>query len=362
MSIRGDFWRRMRGENTAQIPWFGDLSYYYFSLQQRGVLPKQYEGVEGEVRFYQDRRVGVCFYAPQTYQVEYIGDVRFEETTTPEGIFSCYHTRYGDLTSVQKYLPSNFSYAYTEHFVKTLEDLKVMAHIFEQMRYHPDYEPYHQRDALYGEDGIAVEIAPISVAPIQKLLARWAGVSTTVDLFADDIDAFEDCLTCIEQAQLPVFDVLAGSGARLIEFPENLSSEVAGSFFDRYHLPYYQRVIKTLHKAGKNVSIHIDGTLKPCLGKLHEAGFDIAEAVTPTPMGDVAVEHLRAVAGDKIVLWGGLPGALFTPIFTDAQFASHVQKFLDLNDPKTILGVADQVPPDAIDERVREVSRLIGRG
>ena len=143
---------------------------------------------------------------------------------------------------------------------------------------------------------------------------------------------------------MPVFDVLAGSGAPLIEFPENISSEVTGSFFDRYNLPYYQRVTEVLHRAGKTVSVHIDGMLKPCLGKLHTAGFDIAEAVTPAPVGDIAVKDLREYAGEDIFIWG------------------HVQEILDLNDPRMILGVADEVPPDAVDERIREVSRLIGRG
>lgn len=362
MSIRSDFWKRMRGENTPQIPWFGDLSYYYFSLQQQGKLEPKYEGPEGEVRFYQDRKVGICFYAPLTYRVAYTGGVTFEERTTAEGIFSTYHTRYGSLHSVQKYLPSTYSYAYTKHFVETLDDLRIMAHIFENMRYEPSYEAFRERDALYGEDGLAVELAPVSVAPIQKLLARWAGVAATVDLFAEDTDEFEECMRRIEEAQMPVFDVLAGSGAPLIEFPENISSEVTGSFFDRYNLPYYQRATDILHRAGKTVSVHIDGMLKPCLGKLHTAGFDIAEAVTPAPVDDIAVKDLREYAGEDIFIWGGLPGAMFTSTFTDKQFADHVQEILDLSDPKMILGVADEVPPDAVDERIREVSRLIGRG
>lgn len=362
MSSRTDLWKRLNGETTAKIPWFGDLSYYYFSRKQSGLLAPKYEGAQGELQFYQDYQVGYCFYAPQTYFIEYADGVQFEETTTAEGIYATYRTKYGELTSVQKYLPSNFSYAYTKHFVQTLEDLKRMAYIYEQMRYLPDYEPFHKQDALCADRGMAVEIAPISVAPLQKLLARWAGVAVTVDLFADDTDAFEDCLRVIGDAQMPVFDVLAKSGAPLIEFPENISSEVVGSFFDQYNAPYYRRVIEKMHAAGKLVSIHIDGTLKPCLGKLHTVGFDIAEAVTPAPVGDVRVSELRQEAGDDIFLWGGIPGAMFTQTFSDAQFAAHIHEILQLNDPKMILGVADQVPPDAIDERIREVSRLIGRG
>lgn len=362
MSMREDLLKRLNGEQTEYIPWFADLSWYYFSLKQSGKLPKMFEGAEGEIAFYRHYKAGMCFYAPFTYRVEYTNGVTFQERTDETGIYSVYHTKYGDLTSVQKYLPSNFSWAYTKHFVEDEEELKIMAHIFESMRYVPDYEAYRKMDAMIAEDGFPVEMAPIPVSPVQKLLARWAGVENTVGIYADEPELFEDCVHTIEEAQLPVFDVLAGSGAQIIEFPENLSSEVTGNFFDEFNLSYYQKVNEILHRAGKKTGIHIDGTLNPCLGKLHSAGFDFGEAVTPHPVGDVPLEQLRALAGEELVIWGGLPGAMFTPAFTDRQFEEHIESILKRNDPKMILGVADQVPPDALDDRIREVSRLIGRG
>ena len=363
MSMREDLLKRLLGESTEQIPWFGDLSYWYFGLKQQGLLDPKYDGNEGEIRFYKDQKVGHCFlYDVMSYKTEYLNDVSFEEKITADGIYCTYHTKYGDLTSVQTYSPANFSYAHTKHMVKSVEDLKIMAHIFENMKYVPDYERFHHYDQLIGEDGILTEIAPINVTAVQKLMARWAGVETTVELYYDETDDFDECVARIQEAQMPVFDILAASGAQLVEWPENLSSDVTGNLFDRYNVPYYQRVNEIFHRAGKYTSIHIDGRLKPCLGKLYAAGFDIAEAVTPAPLGDVELEDLRKEAGNEIIIWGGLPGGLFSPSVSDQEFAAYVQRILDLNDPKMILGVADQVPPDAVEGRVREVSRLIGRG
>ena len=363
MSMREDLLKRLRGETTAQMPWFGDLSYWYFGLKQQGLLDPKYDGNEGEIRFYKDQKVGQCFlYDVMSYQTEYLNDVSYEEKITAEGIFCAYHTKYGDLTSIQTYSPANFSYAHTKHMVNSVEDLKIMAHIFENMKYVPDYERFHHYDRLIGEDGLLTEIAPINVTAVQKLMARWAGVETTVELYYDETDDFDECVMRIQEAQMPVFDILAGSGAQLVEWPENLSSDVTGNLFDRYNVPYYKRVNEIFHKAGKYTAIHIDGRLKPCLGKLHDAGFDIAEAVTPAPLGDVELEDLRKEAGDEIIIWGGLPGGLFSPSVSDQEFEAYVQRILALNDPKMVLGVADQVPPDAVEGRVREVSRLIGRG
>lgn len=363
MSVRSDLFQRLRGENTEKIPWFGDLSYWYFGLKQQGLLDPKYEGLEGEIRFYKDQKVGHCFlYDVLSYKTEFVNDVSYEEKVTAQGIYSVYHTKYGDLTSVQTYSPANFSYAHTKHMVQTEEDLKIMAHIFENMRYRPDYERFHHYDRLIGEDGVLVELLPVNVSAVQKLLARWAGVENTVALYYDETDIFEECVERIQEAQMPVFRILADSGAQLAEWPENLSSDVTGNLFDRYNAPYYRKVNEILHGGGKYTAIHIDGRLKPCLSKLHAAGFDIAEAVTPAPLGDLELEELRGAAGEDIIIWGGLPGGLFSPNVSDEEFEAYVQRILDLKDPKLVLGVADQVPPDAVEGRVREVSRLIGRG
>ena len=87
------------------------------------------------------------------------------------------------------------------------------------------------------------------------------------------------------------------------------------------------------------------------LGVTDRTSLDLGDVLR----GDVPLEKLRALAGEELVIWGGLPGAMFTPVFTDAQFEEHIEKLLSLNDPKMILGVADQVPPDAVEHRIREI-------
>ena len=59
MSIRTEVLELIQGRPGGRVPWFGDLSYYYYSLQRRGTLEKRYEGPEGEKRFYLDLGVGI---------------------------------------------------------------------------------------------------------------------------------------------------------------------------------------------------------------------------------------------------------------------------------------------------------------
>jgi hypothetical protein len=70
--------------------------------------------------------------------------------------------------------------------------------------------------------------------------------------------------------------------------------------------------------------------------------------LTPQPVGDVALEEMRALAGSaQVILWGGLPGAMFAPPFTWAEMEAHLHRLLTAwAGTPFVIGVADQVPPD----------------
>jgi len=58
---------------------------------------------------------------------------------------------------------------------------------------------------------------------------------------------------------------------------------------------------------------------------------------------------------------GGIPGSYFTANVSDTEFDRHVKHVLSVmtTKPKYVLGVADQVPPDAQERRVRRVAELV---
>ena len=149
-----------------------------------------------------------------------------------------------------------------------------------------------------------------------------------------------------------------------MEYAENLSSEVTGaSFFREFNMPHYIKRNYLLHEAGKFTGIHIDGTLRPCLSMLSECGFDAAEAVTPYPVGDIAIENLRKEAGKDLIIWGGIPGAMFSPHYSDSRFISHLEELMQAFPPGSgfVLGVADQVPPDGLVHRIKIVREMVDR-
>ena len=112
---------------------------------------------------------------------------------------------------------------------------------------------------------------------------------------------------------------------------------------------YYERRLKQVHDAGKYAVTHLDGAVRGLLPKLAEVGFDGVEAITTGPVGDVEIEELRELCGEHdIIIWGGVPGAMFSPPWTAEQIRDNTIRLLDelAPDNRLIVGSADQVPPD----------------
>jgi hypothetical protein len=353
------------GRQPDTIPWFADLSYIYFSLNERDMLAKKYLGEEGYLNFYADLGAGISFYAPFLWRTEYKKEISYSESIAGDVKTCMYDTPLGRITSKEQYSRISFCWAYTKHFVETIEDLRIMLYIHENARYFENYAAFEKVDRLWNEHGIACGMTPISSAPIQKLISRWAGLKNAMDIYMDHTDEFEEILERLGNSEDEIFRIICASPAQFVEFPENLSSEVTGrNFFLKYNSPYYKKRNTSLHAMGKFTAIHIDGTLRSCLPLLADCGFDAAEAVTPMPVGDVEPEDLRKTAGDRIVIWGGLPGPVFTPIFDEDAFESYLAKIIKIakEDGHFVIGVADQVPPDGILARVKKVREFIDGG
>ena len=108
--------------------------------------------------------------------------------------------------------------------------------------------------------------------------------------------------------------------------------------------------------------IHMDGSLAGLIKLEAATGVDALEALTPAPVGDLAIENWADRANNpNTILWGGIPGSYFTPAIGDDAFDDHLKTVLSImrKDPRYVLGVADQVPPNALEYRVRRVSELV---
>jgi hypothetical protein len=362
MDDYGRLMRVLQGRSDGILPWYADLSYLYSSLDQKGTMEERFKGEGGYLQFHQELGAGICFYAPSVWKETYNDKIQ-QVIEEKDGVrIETIHTSRGSVRQVWRYLPTSYTWAITEYFIKDIADLRIMLEASENRIFETNIDEYLKVHDRWADTGYAVGIAPVAGAPIQRMLTRWAGVMGTMNIYMDAQKELEEIMKALEDCDDPIWDICCKSQCFLFEFPENLSAEVTGRhFFETYNMPYYKKRTSALHKAGKKTSIHNDGSLRGTFDLLGLAGFDVIEAITPSPIGDIPLEELRDVAGPNVVLWGGLPGAIFSPCYSEEDFEFHLQKTVRIfrEDGRCVLGVADQVPPDALISRVKRVREVV---
>jgi hypothetical protein len=372
--------RVLKGDKADKTPWYGDLSWWHAAHEEIGDLPAAYTDQaadlprsqshfqlaptagDGYLRLHQDTGIGVMFYAPMVWRETFDEGIRFSSHT--DGNSTCLRvtTPVGEIESVSEYLPSSFTTAVKTHFIKQPDDLPVIRYVWQHRHISPDYGAFEQTDALWDGAGIPVAVGPICTSALQTLITRWAGIETTVDLLEKAPAELEYTLDALQAADDPIFEAIAASPARIVEFPDNIAGELTGRhLLKKYVLPYWVKRVRQLQAAGKLVGVHNDGGCRAALPIIMEAGFDFVEAITPAPVGDLSLAKIRQMTAGRIVVMGGLPGVFFSPRYSHAHFEGFVRQALSAFPwgEGFVLGVADQVPPDAAFERMCKVREIL---
>ncbi len=270
-------------------------------------------------------------------------------------------TPIGSVRECWEYIPTSFSDAPVEHFMKSEADIPVMKYIYENTRFESDYDQAYLRKKQVGDQGVVLCYLPKS--PFMHLLALEAGVMAVTMAALTSPEEFKDLLDTMKKAFDQAAQIAVDSPAEVLMIPENLSSEMVGpDLFKLYMYDYQKEWTTKIREAGKFSFIHIDGTLAGLLKQEAEVGFTVLEALTPHPVGDMKWEDLEPFIGDsKSILWGGIPGSYFTNCVDDEEFDRFVMYLLSVmvKKPRFVLGVADQVPPDGLERRVKRVSELV---
>ena len=350
----------LEGKQADYLPWYGDLDYWASSLVKRGLKTDDFIQSDEYVQWHKDLDVGFYLqgYFPYKQIIEGCEVVEWNEGHKR---FKEIKTVLGSVRECWEYIPASYTEGPLEHFLKSAEDLPVLKHIYENTRFEPDYDFARKRKQQVGDQGVVLCYLPKS--PFMHLLALEAGIMSVTMIAMTLPDEFQDLLEVMKKAFDQAAQIAVESPAEVLMIPENLSSEMVGpEFFELYMRAYQEEWTAKIREAGKYSYIHIDGSLAGLLKQEASVGFTVLEALTPHPVGDLKWEELSDFVGDSnSILWGGIPGPYFTANVSDEEFERHVKMLIEimLKEPRYVLGVADQVPPDGLEERVRRVGELV---
>lgn len=373
------------GRPTDQLPWAPRMDLWAISLTARGALPEPFHGldtagiadalgvachaVRGDFTIRRDpgdlllRGLGVDNHPDFPYRVELVG-LEADFDADGENLRTTFHTPAGDIhthlqmTAAMKRegisLPFFQSYA-----IESVDDLDAVAHIFDHLRVVPAperYAAFHQR---IGDRGLAVAAGPIAASPVHFILHELVAMDRFYYLYADARDALEDLGRHMEPFFEATLEAVAACEAEVVFWGANYDQDLTWPpFFQEQIAPWLQRVADRLHGVGKRLLTHTDGENEGLLPLYPSCRFDVAESVCPQPMTRCTLRQVREGVGPGITVWGGIPSvALLPDSMDDAAFEAYLDEaFAELGaGDHLILGVSDNVPPDADLDRLARI-------
>jgi len=351
----------LKGEQPDQVPWFGDLDYWATALIAKKEKSQNFKRSREYIEWH--KQLGAGFYLQGHFsfrpnfdfeeKIWHEGNRRYRKIVTPKGA----------LQECWKYIPDSYTEAPVEHLVKSENDLAALRFVYENTNWEPDYDFSYQRLEQIGDQGILLCYLPKS--PFMHLVALEAGIMAVTFSEMNAPDEFAETLSVMKICFDKAAQIAVESPAEALMIPENLSAEMVGPrYFEKYMRAYQEEWIGKIRDIGKYSFIHMDGTLKGLLREEASTGVSVIEAMTPAPVGDLAIEDWISVAKNpNTILWGGIPGSYFTDFVSDADFDRFVKHVLSVmrTKPRYVLGVADQVPPDGMEYRVKRVRELVDK-
>jgi len=349
----------LSGQQPDQVPWFGDLDYLATAMIAKKERPADFKQSPEYIQWHTE--LGVGFYLQGHFPFRPICDFKQEVTRVGHRTYRKIFTPLGALQECWEYIPTSYTEAPVEHLVKSERDLAALRFVYEHTHWQADYDFSYQRMGQIGEQGILLCYLPRS--PFMQLVAMEAGIEAVTFSAMNAPDEFAETLAVMKRSYHQAAQIAVDSPAEALMIPENLSAEMVGPhFFEKYMRSCQQEWIEKIHAVGKFSFIHMDGTLRGLLRQEASTGVSVIEAMTPAPVGDAPIDAWAELADNPhTILWGGIPGSYFTPHIRDDEFERFVKHALDVqrSAPRFVLGVADQVPPDGLEYRIRRVKELV---
>ena len=244
-----------------------------------------------------------------------------------------------------------------EHFIKGPEDYGVMEFFFRDPIYHDNYSAMREAQRRMGSDGIV--LCRVAKAPIQEMLYQMMGLERFALDYHSRRDLFDSLHATMCKRYEEIYDLAAGSPAEILQLADNVTSDMVGrERFRNYLMPEYRKLKAKLAGSGKKLAVHMDGRLRSLLKEIGMAEFDILEAMTPSPMGDVSVKEAREAWPDK-ALWINFTSSIH--IEPPKVIEVHTRQLLQEAGGKQgfAISVTEDAPVEALERSLAVISRVL---
>jgi len=354
----------LAGDKPDRMPWIPRLEIWYRAHRKQNTLPEPYQ----DMSLRQLERALGCGTPARGGKIVEKRYENVEVVTTREERFRTteYRTPVGTVREMMRFsddlsrlgLPG----LVVENVLKQPADYKVWTYVVENTHWDPCFDTYDQYDREIGDDGLPM--TAIGDVPFHQFARELAGYENAYCHLADwpaEVEALLETITAVFAERL--LPIVLASPAKLLLHGGHLSSQFTPPpIFRKYILPHCRRFFDEIHAAGKLLTMHADNDTSAILDELAEGDWDLMECFATAPLVPTTLQQALDAWGGRPVIWGGVPSTLFGPACPQDQFERHVADILATVAGRrdVILGIADNLMPDADIERVEYISRALG--
>lgn len=266
-------------------------------------------------------------------------------------------TPIGELTQRTEPDPAFGSRWVREHFVKTVDDYRVMRYVCDHTALEPDFDELLQADTVMGDEGVVV--AGLPPVPLVWLQAEAMGTETWCMAMMEHPDEFQELLASVSRLYRKRLEIAAGCPAEVIWYADSLTGALVPPHLFEAHCSHeYAYGCKMFRQAGKLTFAHFDGANAPIQENIARTDIDIIEAFTPPPMGQMTVAQARAAWPEKAVSLN-FPGNLFTS--PDDEIEAYTRQYLREGgrEGKFVIGCTEEFPPNEFDRVFSAIARTM---
>lgn len=362
MTKRENYTRILQKKRGEKLPFVPNIDHWLNVNRRCGTLPEEYQNM---TRNDIVRTIGGTIWArTNILKTSFDSEIKIIKKESGDKIITNFKTPVGDVQTVHQYA-SDFSQALflKEHRVKRVEDIKVVKFIIEHTQYILNPGPFYQSEREVGEDGISLVDLPVCLPYIQfgKIDAGW---ERGIYLYADYPAEVENLLEIYTQKAEEAASLLASGPALVIASGDNMDEwTTPPNVFQKHAIPYYRRIGRILHCANKVFEVHWCGRTEHLLSFVPKCDIDVVEAVTVKPMANLTIPEALEMVGSKVVIQGGIPSILMCSEGggTRQNLRAYIEQLLS-RVPfgyRFVLGMSDNIPPNADFERVKMITKLI---
>ena len=297
-------------------------------------------------------------------------DIYYEDPTVEAKAYTdgngVFHTQIstplGSIAEERVFSRESYSYHIRKWLVQNIADLQVLQYALLRRKVRPRFDRYQAWAEAAGDLGYIYTF--LSYSGLGFLISRYMGVENTILAMYDYPAQFENFVQGVNATNLEMLDQIIDGPFEVLIVGDNHDANVQSpTLFKKFTYDYYHEVARRLHHHGKYLAVHVDGEMKGLLGLLDACGVDCIDAATPAPMFSLSPEQARQAAGDRMILSGGIPATVFSPLTDDQQYVETVKQWLDtrMTSSRLILAAGDQVPIDTPWYRIEMLSELVDR-